>query len=279
MKHILLIVILLCTANVNGQLAKNKIYFTNNPNSLPSKMTQSDVQSSFNQGEDVYAVIITDGLMKNALPHNQPYFWVSSSSIPELASIRFKTPSKYCNPMQNYMVFPVILQNDEDDYVADDANAVMKQLNNLPTGKHTIKILLKEGGVAKYAGSFTLNTTKEQNALSEAKQINPNSREKGYLQFGMKNSDVENAILKLFKEKYPTIHFDRVIINSDNFKLVRNSSGKVKQRTINADILTSSAGKCKAYFVTVKQRKFGQSYGTYEFEKVNGYYPINCDDI
>lgn len=115
------------------------------------------------------------------------------------------------------------------------------------------------------------------NPFLSAKQIDPNKRgDKGYLEFGMKQSDIEDEILQLYQEIYPTIQFKKVIITSDKFYFERDSKYNIKFRLLNVDILVVENGKCKAFDVTVKQKKFHKNYGVFEEELVNGFYPINC---
>lgn len=116
------------------------------------------------------------------------------------------------------------------------------------------------------------------NPFNKVKQIDPKNREgKGYLEFGMKQSDIEDEILRLFQESYPSMQFKKVIITSDKFYYQRDSQYNIQYRLLNADILVGRKGNCRAYDVTVKQKKFYANYGVIEEDSVNGFYPIKCD--
>lgn len=264
----------------SAQVQKNKLYFTSNPNINPLNIEASEVKTNFSIGDNMYAFMVSDKPIKETLPNDQRFFWLQTKKLPQLKEIRFRTLEEHCLSEETYFVFPVMLQEDEKEYYSNDAYEVMQHLNTLPAGSNVIKVMLKEGGEVKVSGSFTLETSPKTDAVSMAKKINPNQREgKGYLKFGMKHADIEDEILTLFQETYPKKAFKRVIITSKKYYYKRDDEYNVTARFLDADILTHSGGKCKAYDITVKQDKFGQNYGTLEEVKVNGFYPIDCQGL
>lgn len=280
MKKIATFLTVILALNLSAQVQKNQIYFTSNPNINPLDLNTSDVKSHFSNDENIYAFVVSDKAMKQTLPNDQRFFWLQTENLPALKNIRFRTLDEHCLSLETYFVFPVMLQEDEKEYYSKDAFEVMQHLSSLPAGNNNINVMLKEGGEVKLSGTFTLETPFKMDAISTAKKINPNSRkDKGYLKFGMKQADIEDEILTLFQETYPDKGFKRVIITSKKYKYERDAEWNVVARFLDADILTSSGGKCRAYDVTVKQDKMGKSYATLEEVSVNGYYPIDCQGL
>lgn len=260
--------------------AQDKIVFTSNPNVNFHHLDKNEIKTSFSIKDDIYALVTSSKVLKETLSNDQRFFWLATKNLPDLKKIRFRTLPQYCLPQERYFIFPVMLQKDEKEYFSNDAFEVTQHLNILPSGNHKITVLLKEGGDTKFSGSFTLEIPTKKDNFSQAKKINPNTRkDKGYLQFGMKNADVEDEILSLFQETYPKKGFKRVIITSKKYYYKRDEEWNVVARLLDADILVNNAGKCKAYDVTIKQDKLGQNYGILEEVKVNGYYTIDCQGL
>lgn len=116
-------------------------------------------------------------------------------------------------------------------------------------------------------------------SFSSAKEINPKTKDgKDYLQFGMKQADIEDEILKLYQDLLPSLSFNNVIIISDRYYYERDDNYEVLSRLLDADILSNKNGQCRAYRVRVKQQKFYKDYGVFEHDELEGYYPISCED-
>lgn len=280
MKKTLTIITSIFTLLASAQVQKNKLYFTSNSNINPLNIKASEVKTNFSITDNIYAFMVSDKPIKEILPNDQRFFWLQTKKSPQLKEIRFRTLEEHCLSEETYFVFPIMLQKDEKEYYSNDAFEAMQHLSSLPTGSNIVKVMLKEEGEVKIAGNFTLEILPKTDAISLAKKINPNRRKgKGYLKFGMKQADIEDEILELFQETYPDKGFKRVIITSKKYYYKRDNEYNVTARFLDADILTNSGGKCKAYDITVKQDKFGQNYGTLEEAKVNGFYSIDCQGL
>lgn len=114
------------------------------------------------------------------------------------------------------------------------------------------------------------------NNLEQTPKIDPENRAIGYLKFGWNQADIEEEALAFIQENYPNHGFKKVYILSDRYQLKRNSSGKLKERSLQFDFFND---QCKAYDITLKQKRIGKGWGVFELKSINGFYPFDCEDI
>ncbi|MGV6862219.1 MAG: hypothetical protein ACWA41_10625 [Putridiphycobacter sp.] len=166
----------------------------------------------------------------------------------------------------------------------------LRAFNRLPNGKHDIKVYF---GVshhptaenAQMIGSFTLNVTDAGKAkwdkIVEAYDyslIDSNDPP----EVGMRNSAVENAAIKFYKEKNfggGKVPYKAYVTSSD-WTIKRTASGAILYRHISVAVFVKIDDKvCEYSTIGIKQDYNGGSYGTSQYNGIGSTLKVFCSKV
>ncbi|MBI5325550.1 MAG: hypothetical protein HZB41_09835 [Ignavibacteriae bacterium] len=253
-----------------------RIIFSNAPIEL-GKERNTALLDSFTSKDNIWGIIYLNDSFKNLTESNK-FEVVQSIAIDGIETAHYSFRMLPEKIDQSFLKTEIIVPPEKA--LTKGVKTYIRGLSGITQGKHDVKVAVRIHDDTVAVGNFTLDCNE---GAERIKELNFDYDTKSMKSIVMPKPAVrdiflEADILNSVKDMAGTAQ--KVSIIDNGWTLVKNLSGNIAFRTINAAVgFGKPDGKCTMTFISFRQDYDGKNYGKTQLYSVGNSYDIPCENV